>query len=121
MDKHPFDARHRFQTNLLSDIETFEDMDETYEDPKPEEFKPRVGPFPLLLGTLQDIVCAAIRCLQSIQEHLRAWLADPQGRDQYVLFHRDDVTIYWHGKPAATEVVVERPVSHCSLSPVDNV
>lgn len=45
MNKHPFDARHRFQINLLSDIETFKDMDETYEDPKPEEFTPRVGPF----------------------------------------------------------------------------
>ena len=49
MDKHPFDARHRFQINLLSDIETFQDMDEIYEEPKPEEFKPRVGSFPLLL------------------------------------------------------------------------
>ena len=49
MDKHPFDARHRFQINILSDIETFKDMDEIYEDPKPEEFKPLVGSFSLLL------------------------------------------------------------------------
>lgn len=121
MDKHPFDARHRFQINVLSDIETFKDMDETYEDPKPEEFKPLVGSFPLLLGSFYAIMCVAIWCLQSIQEHLRAWLADPQGRDQYVLFHRDDVTIYWHGKPAATEVVAERQVSRRLLSQVDNI
>ena len=56
-------------------------------------------------------MCAVIRSLQPIQEHLRAWLADPQGRDQYALYHRDDVIIYWHGKPAATEVVAERQVS----------
>jgi hypothetical protein len=57
MDKHPFDARHRFQINILSDIETFKDMDETYEDPEPEEFKPRVGSFPLLLGAFWAIMC----------------------------------------------------------------
>lgn len=66
MDKHPFDARHRFQINLLSDIEAFKDLEETYEDPKPEEFKSRVSPFPLFPGTFWDIMCAAIWCLQSI-------------------------------------------------------
>jgi hypothetical protein len=45
MDKHPFDARHRFQINILSDIETFKDMDETYVEPEPEEYSPRVSVF----------------------------------------------------------------------------
>jgi translation initiation factor 3 subunit B len=61
MDKHPFDARHRFQINLLSDIETFKDMDETYVEPPPEEFELRVGFSSLLLGAPWVIMCVAIR------------------------------------------------------------
>ena len=121
MDKHPFDARHRFQINLLSDIETFKDMDETYEDPEPEEFKLRVSILPLLLGYYRPLCALQSGVYNLLQEHLRAWLADPQGRDQYALFYRDDVIIYWHGKPAATEVVVERQVRRGSRSPVDNI
>lgn len=42
MEGHAFDVKHRFQVNLLSDFETYADMDETYEEPEPEEFEPRV-------------------------------------------------------------------------------
>ena len=38
------------------------------------------------------------------KEHLRAWLADPQGRDQYVTYRGEDVEIYWHGKPSQCEL-----------------
>lgn len=40
----------------------------------------------------------------SLQEHLRAWLADPQGRDQYVTYRGEDVEIFWHGKPSQCEL-----------------
>ena len=41
------------------------------------------------------------------QEHLRAWLADPQGRDQYVTYRGDEVSIRWHGRPSQCEVAFE--------------
>ena len=44
-----------------------------------------------------------------MQEHLRAWLGDPQGRDQYATYRGDDVSIHWHGKPSQSEVAYERP------------
>ena len=34
------------------------------------------------------------------QEHLRAWVADPQGRDQFVTYNGDEITIFWHSKKA---------------------
>ena len=41
------------------------------------------------------------------QEHLRAWLADPHGRDQYVTYRGDEVSIRWHGRPSQCEVAFE--------------
>lgn len=43
MDRYPFDAKHRFHVNILSDIDTFADMDDAYVEPEPEEFTPRVS------------------------------------------------------------------------------
>lgn len=42
MDGFPFDARHTFKVNRFTDIERFADLDETYVEPKIEEYKPRV-------------------------------------------------------------------------------
>ena len=42
-----------------------------------------------------------------LQEHLRAWLADPLGRDQYVTYRGDEVSIRWHGRPSQCEVAYE--------------
>lgn len=42
MDRHPFDARHRFQITLLADLESIVDMDETFTEPEPEVFKSKV-------------------------------------------------------------------------------
>jgi len=39
---------------------------------------------------------------------LRAWLGDPQGRDQYVTYRGDDVEVHWHGKPSQSEVAYNR-------------
>ncbi|KAG7450405.1 translation initiation factor eIF-3b [Guyanagaster necrorhizus] len=78
MHNHPFDARHQFKVNKFTDIERYAELDETYVEPEIEEYTPR--------------------------EHLRAWLADPQGRDQYVTYRGEDVEIYWHGKPSQCEL-----------------
>ncbi|KAJ6519931.1 hypothetical protein C8R45DRAFT_953296 [Mycena sanguinolenta] len=81
MDNHPFDAKHHFKVNKFTDIERYEKMDETYIEPETEEYTPR--------------------------EHLRAWLADPQGRDQYVTYRGEDVEIWWHGKPSQSELAMK--------------
>ncbi|KIY45493.1 translation initiation factor eIF-3b [Fistulina hepatica ATCC 64428] len=78
LHNHPFDTRHTFKVNRFTDIETFRNLDEIYVEPKAEEYTPR--------------------------EHLRSWLADPQGRDQYVTNQGDEVTIYWHGKKEQCEI-----------------
>ncbi|KAJ6604757.1 eukaryotic translation initiation factor eIF2A-domain-containing protein [Mycena vulgaris] len=81
MHNHPFDAKHQFKVNRFTDIERYEKLDETYIEPETEEYAPR--------------------------EHLRAWLADAQGRDQYVTYRGEDVEIYWHGKPSQSEIAMK--------------
>ncbi|KAJ9105519.1 hypothetical protein QFC21_001890 [Naganishia friedmannii] len=41
------------------------------------------------------------------KEHLRSWLADPQGRDQFVTFRDTAVEINWCGRNATAERAVE--------------
>ncbi|OSX59511.1 hypothetical protein POSPLADRAFT_1067238 [Postia placenta MAD-698-R-SB12] len=83
MHGHPFDARHTFLVNRFTDIERYANLDETYAEPEPEEYKPK--------------------------EHLRAWLGDSQGRDQYATYRGDEVEIHWQGKPSQCEVAFTRP------------
>ncbi|KAJ3570248.1 hypothetical protein NP233_g4527 [Leucocoprinus birnbaumii] len=78
LQNHPFDAKHTFKLNRFTDIEKYANLDETYVEPEAEEFVPK--------------------------EHLRAWLADPQGRDQYVTYRGEEVLIHWHGKPSQYEI-----------------
>lgn len=78
LNGHPFDARHTFRVNYFTDIERYAGMDEAYVEPELEDYVPR--------------------------EHLRAWLADPQSRDQYVTYRGEEVLINWHGKPSQCEV-----------------
>ncbi|KAI0686490.1 translation initiation factor eIF-3b [Cytidiella melzeri] len=82
MNGHPFDARHTFWVNRFIDFEKFVEMDETWVEPELEPYKPK--------------------------EHLRAWLGDPQGRDQYATYRGEEVQIHWHGKPSQCEIAHER-------------
>lgn len=82
MDNVPFDAKHTFRLNHFLDVEKYTEMDPTYVEPELEAYKPG--------------------------EHLRAWLADPQGRDQYVTYRGDEVTVNWHGKPSQCEAAHTR-------------
>lgn len=43
MHGHPFDARHTFLVNRFTDIERYANLDETYAEPEPEEYKPKVS------------------------------------------------------------------------------
>ncbi|KAJ7682801.1 eukaryotic translation initiation factor eIF2A-domain-containing protein [Mycena polygramma] len=83
MHGFPFDAKHQLKVNYFDDIEKYAGMDTAYLEPELEEFKPK--------------------------EHLRAWLADPQGRDQYVTNRGAQVTIHWHGKRAQSGIAYRKP------------
>jgi translation initiation factor 3 subunit B len=40
---HPFDAKHTFKANRLTDIERYSSMDETYTEPELGEYTPKVS------------------------------------------------------------------------------
>lgn len=42
MNGHPFDAKHIFMINRFTDFERYLNLDETYVEPEPEEYKPKV-------------------------------------------------------------------------------
>lgn len=42
LNNHAFDSKHTFKLNLFTDIERFANLDETYVEPKTEEYQPRV-------------------------------------------------------------------------------
>ena len=42
MNGHPFDAKHIFMINRFTDFERYLNLDETYVEPPPEEYKPKV-------------------------------------------------------------------------------
>jgi translation initiation factor 3 subunit B len=100
MDGFPFDARHTFKVNHFTDIERYAQLDETYIEPKAEDYQPRV--------------CLSLFHGSQIskyldKEHLRAWLGDPQGRDQYATFRGDEVEVHWHGKPSQCKLAYKHP------------
>src|SRR4051794_36500225 len=79
------DKRHTIAVNKLTDIERYGRegrIDETYVEPKPEPFQE--------------------------QEHLRSWLADPNARDQFIMFRNESVGVFWNRKSEPPEVAVDR-------------
>ena len=81
----PLDKRHTIAVNKLTDIERFGRegrIDETYKAPE-------IAPF-------------------EEKEHLRWWLGDDDGRDQFVMYRADNVGIYWNDKEDQPEQVIDR-------------
>jgi len=81
----PLDKKHTMAVNKLTDIERFGRegrVDDDYHPPHIEEFQEK--------------------------EHLRWWLGDNEGRDQYVLYRADNVGVYWNEKDDAPEPIVDR-------------
>jgi len=101
LHNHPFDAKHTFKLNRFTDIEAFANLDEAYVAPEEEEYLPKVSFLTIRLCKL---------LILRRKEHLRAWLADPHGRDQYVTYRGEDVEIHWHGKASQSEIA-HKPVS----------
>jgi translation initiation factor 3 subunit B len=72
MNGFAFDVRHSFQINRFTDIEKFAALDETYVAPTVPAHTPRA--------------------------HMRSWLADPSGRDQFLTYTGDEVQIHWNAR-----------------------
>ena len=52
LNNHAFDSKHTFKLNLFTDIERFANLDETYVEPKTEEYQPRVRALDLCTNLL---------------------------------------------------------------------
>ena len=81
----PLDKKHTMAVNKLTDIERFGRegrVDDEYSAPQMEEFQEK--------------------------DHLRWWLADNEGRDQFVLYRADNVGVYWNEKDDSPEPIVDR-------------
>lgn len=79
------DKKHTMAVNKLTDIERFGRegrIDEEYKAPPYEEFQEK--------------------------DHLRWWLGDNEGRDQFVLYRGDNVGVYWNEKDDQPEQIVDR-------------
>ena len=81
----PLDKKHTMNVNRLVDIERYGRegrIDEEYTAPQIEPFAEK--------------------------EHLRWWVGDGEGRDQFVLFRGDNVGVYWNEKEDQPEQIVDR-------------
>ena len=79
------DKKHTLQVNKLTDIEKYGRegrIDDEYVAPQIEPFQDR--------------------------EHLRWWLGDNNGRDQFVMFRGDNVGVFWNNKKENPEEIVDR-------------
>ncbi|EME80162.1 uncharacterized protein MYCFIDRAFT_86792 [Pseudocercospora fijiensis CIRAD86] len=79
------DKKHTIAVNKLTDIERYGRegrIDENYKAPE-------IAPF-------------------EEKEHLRWWLGDPEGRDQFVMYRGDNVGVFWNEREAQPEPVVDR-------------
>lgn len=77
------DKVHTFQCNLFTDVEKYVTVPEEFRAPAQQEF--------------QQL------------EHIRSWLTDHQGRDQFVMFAGDDVSVCWNNKEDEPDAEVTRP------------
>lgn len=91
-----FDTKHTFTINKLADIERYgsdDSITETYVEPKKVEFVPR--------------------------EHLRSWLTDSAGRDQFFAHVRNSIQVNWYKKNEDPRSVgsVDHVDGHAKWSP----
>ncbi|BFZ57869.1 Translation initiation factor 3 subunit b [Savitreella phatthalungensis] len=83
LNGYKLDKAHTFQVNLIGDVEKYAEMPDEYRPPREEQ-------------AFQE------------HEHLRSWLADYAGRDQYVVLRGDEVSVNWNNKEDGPEPEVAR-------------
>jgi translation initiation factor 3 subunit B len=79
------DKRHTMAVNKLTDVERYGRegrINEEYSAPEIEDFKEK--------------------------EHLKWWLGDEEGRDQFIMSHTDNVGVFWNQKDDQPENIVDR-------------
>ncbi|KAF2222064.1 eukaryotic translation initiation factor eIF2A-domain-containing protein [Elsinoe ampelina] len=79
------DKKHTMKVNRLTDIERYGRegrIDEEYHEPHIEPFAEK--------------------------EHLRWWLSDTDGRDQFVVYRGDNVGVYWNERDETPDPIVDR-------------
>lgn len=79
------DKKHTLAVNKLTDIDRYGRegrVDDEYKPPQIPDFQEK--------------------------EHLRWWLGDPNGRDQFVLYRGDSVAVFWNKKKDNPELIIER-------------
>lgn len=79
------DKRHTMAVNKLTDVERYGRegrINDEYVAPQIEPFKEK--------------------------EHVKWWLGDDEGRDQFVMSHGDNVGVYWNQKDEQPENIVDR-------------
>lgn len=76
------DKAHTLMANLFTDVDKYANIDDELQLPEEEEYVEH--------------------------EHLRSWMADQAGRDQFVMLRGDEVSINWNKKADQPEVVVAR-------------
>ncbi|KAL8969679.1 MAG: hypothetical protein Q9197_004208 [Variospora fuerteventurae] len=81
----PLDKKHTLAVNKLTDIDRYGRegrVDDEYYPPNLEDFTER--------------------------EHLRWWLGDPNGRDQFVMHRGESVGVFWNKKKDSPESIIDR-------------
>lgn len=81
------DQKHTLLVNKLSDVERYGfagNVETEYKEPEIKPFQPR--------------------------EHLKWWLTDSQGRDQYLVQRAKDVDVFWHKKNGPSEPAAPAPI-----------
>jgi translation initiation factor 3 subunit B len=81
----PLDKKHTIAVNKLTDIERYGRegrINETYTEPEIPPFEEK--------------------------EHLRWWLGDPDGRDQFVMYRGDNVGVFWNERDGQPDEIVDR-------------
>ncbi|KAH0365670.1 translation initiation factor eIF-3b, partial [Aureobasidium melanogenum] len=81
----PLDKKHTMAVNKLTDIERFGREGRIDEDYSPPEIEP-----------FQE------------KEHLRWWLGDNDGRDQFVMYRGDSVGVFWNERDEQPDSIVDR-------------
>ncbi|KAJ2724178.1 Translation initiation factor 3 subunit b [Coemansia sp. Benny D115] len=76
------DKTHVLQVNTFMDVERYTEIDDQYQVPPEEPFEER--------------------------EHLRSWLTDEYGRDQFAMFAGKDLGIFWNESSQAAEKIISR-------------
>jgi translation initiation factor 3 subunit B len=82
---YALDKSHKLRVNRFTDVEKYTNMSDTYVEPEVEPYVKK--------------------------EHLRSWLKDSQGRDQFFLYQDVDLSVCYNRKKEPPEVVKSRTVT----------